>query len=135
MIPTQPQEPHRQLELTIVFNCPEQMKLDNITEYIRDQVFTDNWCGIFKTNYLTNAAMSLVEAPQPAASVPDAISNMEFAKGLAECFGSAGEFEECGICPLHEKCSRPYTPASTDPCKGDSCIYKQFSKNMRNAGD
>jgi hypothetical protein len=66
-----PQEPHRQMELTIVFNCPKQMRLGNIAEYIRDQVFTDDWRGIFKTNYLMNAAMSLVETPHPAAPVPD----------------------------------------------------------------
>ena len=36
---------------------------------------------------------------------PDAISNFEFAKGLAECLGDAEEYEECLICPLIKKCT------------------------------
>lgn len=42
---------------------------------------------------------------EPHTAIPPHISNIEFAKGLAECLGNEPEeHEECYICPLLGKC-------------------------------
>lgn len=50
------------------------------------------------------ALKEIRQHPYPP-KMPSGISNIEFAKGLAECLGNESEeHEECNICPLRSKC-------------------------------
>ena len=69
---TAPQQEFKEYTLTINLSVHPEMREKSLRDYIHSQIFTDNWIGAFRTNYILATEFQFRSRPhtQPPTTCP-----------------------------------------------------------------